>query len=334
MSAVHRGVITSPDAWRGVELTGSTDWLVQLSDDDIDEIDRALRSVLDREVALAAIDRESFALPVLAGKLARCASEVEHGRGFVVLTGFPVDRYTDDQAGMVFWGLGTYLGLPVMQNPRGELLGHVKDYGRQFGRVDVRGYETSAHLPFHSDGCDEVGLMCLRQAKAGGASSIVSALTLHNEILDRHPEFLAPLYRGFHYIRREAAMSDAAVTPHRVPVFGHVGGIVSCRYVRAQIEAGAAKLEQELSTLEIEALNCLDELARDPGLHLDMDLRGGDIQLCNNYSMLHSRTDFEDWPEPGRERHMLRLWLTCRQRRPLPEDFPQLNGYGLAKLPS
>lgn len=334
MSVVHMNVITSPDAWTGAELAGRSDWVETFTDEELGEIDRALRGAQERGLGLLDLDRESFPLPAVAERLARCAREVERGRGFVLLSGFQAERYTDEEAAMVFWGLGTYLGMAVMQNPRGELLGHVKDYGRQFGKIDVRGYETNAHLPFHSDGCDEVGLMCLRRAKSGGASSVVSALALHNELLRRHPEYLAPLYRGFHYIRREAAMSEAAVTPHRVPVFGQIDGLVSCRYIRAQIEAGAKKLEQPLSSLETEALNCLDELAADPRLHLDMDLQPGDIQLCNNYTMLHSRTDFEDWPEPGRERHMLRLWLTCRERRPLPSDFPQLNGYGLARLPS
>ncbi|WP_299452269.1 TauD/TfdA family dioxygenase [uncultured Pigmentiphaga sp.] len=334
MSAVYMHVITSRDAWIGAELAERLDWQISFTNEEVEEIDRALRAARDRNLALLQIDRDTFPLPTVARKLASCAQEVERGLGVVVLSGLPIERYPDDEAGMVFWGLGAYLGLPVMQNPRGELLGHVKDYGRQFGQINVRGYETNAHLPFHTDGCDEVGLMCLRRAKAGGASSVVSAATLHNELLRRYPEYLPPLYRGFHYIRREAALTEAGVTPHRVPVFGQIDGLVSCRYIRAQIEAGAKRIGQPLTSLEIEALDCFDELARDPKLHLDMELQPGDIQLCNNYTVLHSRTDFEDWPEPGRERHLLRLWLTCRERRPLPPDFPQLNGYGLARLPS
>ena len=66
---------------------------------------------------------------------------------------------------------------------------------------------------------------------------MVSAVTIHNEILKRHPEYLAPLYRGFHYIRREAALTDNPVTPHRVPVFGVRDGLVSVRLVRNQINA-------------------------------------------------------------------------------------------------
>src|SRR5690606_10643716 len=150
---------------------------------------------------------------------------------------------------------------------------------RKFGGLDVRGYETNAHLPFHSDGCDLVGLMCLRKAKAGGLSSIVSSLALHDEIRTHHPEYLPVLYRGFHYIKREAAMTDDPVTATRIPVFGQVDGTVSCRYVRAQIEAACTRTGTTLSSLEREALDCMDRLAADPRLHIDMDLQPGDMQL-------------------------------------------------------
>src|SRR5690606_25502472 len=133
----------------------------------------------------------------------RWSTEIEDGRGFVLVRGFPAQDYAVEDAEAVFWGIGSYLGLPVTQNPKGVLMGHVKDYGRKFGNLDVRGYETNAHLPFHSDGCDLVGLMCFRRARNGGQSSIVSALALHNEIAAQHPEYLPILYRGFYYIKRE-----------------------------------------------------------------------------------------------------------------------------------
>lgn len=332
MSTIYSRPITAPSAWKGADMATRTDWIHVFDEEQVAEIDRALRAVQAKGLTLPEIGREQFPLPRTSALLETCGKEVENGLGFVLLRGFPADRYTDEEVGIVFWGLGTYLGLPVTQNPRGELLGHVKDYGRKFGNLDVRGYETNARLSFHSDGCDVVGLMCLRRAKAGGESSVVSALTLHNEILERHPEYLEMLYRGFHYIRREAANTDAPVTPHRIPTFGQVDGLVSCRYIRAQIEAAATKTGKPLSALEIEALDFIDAVAHDPAIRLDMDLTVGDIQLCNNYAMLHSRTDFEDYPEPEKRRHMLRLWLTSRQRRPLPPDFPQHNGYGLGQL--
>ena len=213
-------------------------------------------------LALGEVGRGNFPLPTLAPKLARWLEEIRTGRGFVVLRGLNVTDYTDEEVGLIFWALGAYLGDPVTQNPRGDLLGHVYDHGRRYGDIDVRGYETNAHLPFHSDGCDLVGLLCLRRAKSGGLSSIVSSVTLHNEILRQHPEYLPPLYNGYHYIKREAALTDDPVTANRVPVFGAKDGYVSARLVRNQINAAAPRLGKPLPTF---GTGCIG-FPRQPGL--------------------------------------------------------------------
>ena len=47
-----------------------------------------------------------------------------------------------------------------------------------------------------------------------------------------------------------------------------------------------------------------------------MELQPGDIQLVHNHTILHDRTAFEDYPEPERKRHLLRLWLAPPMRAP------------------
>ena len=220
--------------------------------------------------------------------------EIRTGRGFVVVRGLPVRRYSDDDVGLILWGLGRYLGAPLHQNPQGDLLGHVYDHGRTYGNIDVRGYETNAYLPYHTDAGDMVGLLCLRRGVEGGLSSIVSSVTVHNEILLQHPEYLGLLYNGFYYIRREAALTERGVSERPIPIFGYADGMVSCRYIRNQINAGAVKREVPLTTFERAALDHLDEQTRRADLRLDMDLEPGDIQLINNYTILHSRTGFVD----------------------------------------
>jgi Taurine catabolism dioxygenase TauD, TfdA family len=321
-------LVQHPSAWYGKDLAQDGSWLVHLTPQDLAEIAAAVAGVKQHGLAMAEVGRGSFPLPTLGNKLAQCLEEIRSGRGFVVLRGLNVADYSDDDVGLIFWAIGAYLGIPVTQNPRGDLLGHVYDHGRRYGDIDVRGYETNAHLPFHSDSCDLVGLLCLRKAKSGGLSSIVSSVTLHNEILRQHPEYLAPLYNGFHYIRREAALTDDPVTPYRLPVFGAKDGFISSRLVRNQINAACEKTGTPLAPLERAALDFLDSLAYDPAIHLDMELQLGDMQLCNNYTILHSRTGFEDFAEPERRRHMIRLWLTLRERRPLAEQFPAHDGYG------
>lgn len=328
MSLIFSEIVTGPSAWVGANLIKDPSWIHEFTPGDLAELEAALAGIKAKRLTMKDVRRTDFVLPSLGPKLAEQLEEINRGRGFVVLRGLPVDRYAQGDTECILWGIGTHLGIAVTQSPRGELLGHVFDHGRKYGEIDVRGYETSAHLPFHTDSGDIIALLCLRPAKSGGLSSIVSSITLHNEILRQHPEYLPPLYRGFHYIRREAALGDDPVSAQPIPVFGCAEGLISCRLIRNQINAAYKKMGKPLGTLEKEALDFLASLANSDKYHLDMDLQLGDIQICNNYTILHSRTEFEDWPEPGLGRHMLRLWLSARNRRPLAPEFPQHNGYG------
>ena len=332
MAEILTETVRHPSAWYGRDLVDDPSWIVHLTPTHLAEIAVAMDQVRRRGLPFAALTKDDFPLPTLGPRLGAWQKDVVDGRGFYVLRGLNTGDYTDEDVGTIFWAFGLYLGHAVTQNPRGDLLGHVYDHGRQYGQIDVRGYETNAHLPFHTDSGDVVGLLCLRRSKSGGLSSVVSAVTIHNEILKRHPEYLAPLYRGFHYIRREAALSDSPITPHRLPVFGARDGLISVRLIRNQINAACTKTGVPLEPIEMAALDLFDELAYDPAIHLDMDLQQGDIQFCNNYTILHSRTAFEDYPEIERRRHMVRLWLTMEKRRPLADGFPPHNGYGDRQL--
>jgi len=327
MSSIWMKPIVTPKAWRGDTLARDTSWIVTLTDAEIADVDHALAAAKATGKSLAAVQREDFPLTVMRTRLQQTRAELSDGRGFVVVRGLPVERYGDDDVGLIFWGLGRYLGAPLYQNPQGELLGHVYDHGRTYGNIDVRGYETNAYLPYHTDAGDMVGLLCLRRALSGGLSSIVSSTTVHNEILARHPEYLGLLYNGFYYIRREAALTEHGVSERPIPVFGQQDGVVSCRLIRNQINAGAVKRGVPLTTFETAALDFVDEQTRRPDLRLDMDLEPGDIQFINNYTILHSRTEFVDGPEPRQKRHMLRLWLKFPRPWPLSAEFPSHMGY-------
>lgn len=317
--------------WHGQELARNEDWISTFTPQELDAIDKALQAFKQSGVGLENMTRAEFPLPTLSQKLAEHMDEIRNGRGFVVLRGLPVLRYSDEDAGAIFYGLGLYLGQPLHQNPRGDLLGHVANQGRKFGEMDVRGYETNAQLPFHTDGCEMVGLLCLRPAFRGGMSSIASSVSVYAEIARQHPAYLKPLADGYPYIRREAAFTEAPVSA-RISVFGVAEGVISCRCVPTQIEAAAKSLGKPLEGIEKAAIDKVVELTNDPRFRLDMDLQAGDIQLINNYTVMHSRTEYEDYPEPERARHLLRLWLAFDEPWPLPPDFPRQLGYTKGQL--
>jgi len=202
-------------------------------------------------------------------------------------------------------------------------MAHVADSGRDYATKNVRGYSTRARLRPHCDASDVVGLMCWRTARSGGESLMASALAIFNELLATRPDLLPPLFEGFHYdLRGEGATGDEdEVTVNRVPVFSWFEGRMSCRFNQKSIEDGMKKAGLPLAPLAKEALDAVGELALADGLRYDLTFRPGDIQLLSNHTVLHSRNEFEDWPEPDRRRNLLRLWLNLREARSLAPAF-------------
>jgi hypothetical protein len=251
---------------------------------------------------------------------------VLNGRGFVLIKSLPVDRWTRREAAIAFLAIGVHLGKLRMQNAVGHLLGHVKDLGRSSSDPNTRIYQTRERQTHHTDSCDVVGLLCLRAAKAGGLSSLVSSTTIFNEIRRRRPDLLSVLLQPIETDRR-GEVPEGSKPYFNIPVFNYHDGLVSAIYQRQYIESARRFPGVEpLSTIQREALDLFDELANDPKLNLMMDLEPGDIQLVHNHTILHDRTAFEDYPEPERKRHLLRLWVAPLGARRLPEVFAERFG--------
>jgi hypothetical protein len=179
-------------------------------------------------------DRDDFPLHALAPRLALWADELENGRGFVLLRGLPVQRYSAAEINAAYYGLGLHLGQPVRQNPRGDLLGEVMAVG-DIDDKHTRVYETNLYLPYHSDPSDVVGLLCVRQAQSGGLSSLVSVAAIYNRILAEHPEVLGLYFRHWYF----AHLCEPQ--PSLSPIFSHHLGKLSCRYLRQYIELGHSR---------------------------------------------------------------------------------------------
>ncbi|MEN3330387.1 MAG: hypothetical protein V7638_5194 [Acidobacteriota bacterium] len=310
-------------AWYGLEVKG---WIEQLSEAEISEVKRVI-SELDRSHKnLTSITANDVPLPTLARRLPAVLEEVMKGRGFVLIKGLPVERWTRREAAIAFLVIGVHLGNLRMQNAEGHLLGHVRDLGRLSEDPNTRIYQTRERQTFHTDSCDVVGLMCLRTAKSGGLSSLVSSTTIFNEMRRCRPDLLNVLLQPIETDRR-GEVPEGSKPYFNIPVFNYHDGLVSAIYQRQYIESarrfpGVAPL----TALQVEALDLFDQLANDPKLNLVMELEPGDIQLVHNHTILHDRTAFEDYPEPDRKRHLLRLWLAPPGARPLPEVYKERFG--------
>lgn len=297
-------------AWRGSELSRRDDWYESLTGHEVAELERALEVATKSGKSMGELTAADFPLPTLEKKVDRWRQEVSTGRGFLVFGGVPVQRWGESDSEVFFWCLGQHLGIPGAQNPQRDLLGHVRDTGES--PDEVRHYRTRVNINFHCDAADVVGLLCLNTAKRGGKSRIVSSVSVYNELLRQHPDRVDRLYEPFPMdTKGEGGVRYLPVKPCAYDS-GSLRTFYHTDYFRSASAADGAPL---LSPEDRELLDWYNAIAESPGMYLDMDLRPGDVQLLSNHTVLHARTDFEDYPEPARKRHLLRLWLSLPASR-------------------
>ena len=303
--------IHGPSAWLGSDLSKSHDWVYRLRDAEIAEIDAALRSVQARGIALTEISAEDFPLRTVAPVIRLWENDLHNGRGFVLVRGFPAGRYSEDEIFIVYWGIGQHLGIPVSQNADGDLLGHVRDTGADPDDPSVRLYKTRRRQDFHTDGSDIIGLICLHGGKSGGESQIVSSVSIFNEVLRRRPDLVPLLFEPFYWDAHEQQREGEA--PYWVySICSYSGSQLRTFFVawyirNAQRHDDVPRLTREQNDL----IELIEEIANDPDFRLDMNFEVGDMQFLKNSVILIARGEYEDWDEPAKKRHLLRLWLAA-----------------------
>jgi len=314
-------------AWYGPDMAKRGDWQMPLSPDEIAEIESAVRPVAESQANIAALTAREFPLPTLGPRLrARVENDVLNGRGFLLMRGLPVGRWSMRESATAFFGLGTHLGGARSQNGKGHVLGHVQDLGLDAKDPAVRIYQTHERQTFHTDSCDIVGLLCLKTAKSGGLSALVSSTTIFNEMRRRRPDLLELLFRPVATDRR-GEVPEGQKPYFEIPTFSWYKGYLTAIYQRQYIDSAQRFAEApRLSPEHMEAFDLFDSLTNDPRLHMFMEFKPGDVQWVHNHTILHDRTAFVDWPEPERRRHLLRLWLAAAKARPLPPVFAQRYG--------
>ena len=309
--AVPTAPVQSASAWKGADLQEcQSAWLVQLTGEEIAELEAAINALDDQDVPMEDISRANFRLPGLSVKIAGWRKEIEKGRGFVVVRGLPVADWGEQKAARVYWGIGHHLGLPGAQNPQDELLGHVVNYGEEKDNPHVRRYRTTGHIDFHCDAADAVGLLCLQTAKTGGQSRIVSSTSVFNEICLQRPDLVSRLFEPFMLDRRgEEQQGEAGYFPIPPCRFTPEKGLQTF-YHSEYFRSAERHSDVDIDAAARDILDTYDALCLEPDLQLDMWLEPGDMQFISNHVTIHSRTAYEDWPEPERKRHLLRLWLS------------------------
>lgn len=335
MTALPR--IEGDCVWHGSDMASSRRWIFELTAEEIAALDAALAHVEKQGIAWHDITRENFPLGALAERLKAVREELENGSGMVKLRRIPVERYTEAQLKKLYFGLGKHLGHTLFQNNRGELMREIRDegaavVGERYGQVKTEDNGTflssyartlsNGALRFHTDRCDVVGLLCVRQAANGGVSKLCSSPMVYNTIRERRPDLLEVLCQPF-YRSRFGEEKGAEQVAYPLPIFGLRDGKLTSHYSLTYIEAAAfIPGVPPMTDAQKEALALFQQVMEE--LSFEMVLEPGDIQLLNNHVVYHGRTPFTDDAGQGRDRLLFRLWLSMPNSRPLPEDHTVL----------
>lgn len=321
MSATVRTPINDPAAWRGEDLARRNDWIMTLDDPLLAELDAALDQVEMRGIDALDIRQKDFSLPGFRATRDAILGALEGGLGFILIRGLPVERWGEVRSRRALFGLGTHLGWAEPQDGAGNRLHDVRDIGRKFGSDDkIRYFQTNQRIDFHNDGADMFALCCLHSGHSGGLSRLVSAVELFNEIARRRPEVAAVLQEPFHFdARGQHPDGDRCQV---IPVYAFERNAMSI-IAKMEYIHSAQRFDDvpRLSKMQEEAIELFNSIAEEPGMALEFHLEQGDTLMASNHVVLHGRTAFADEPTSAPARHMLRLWLTIPNGRPLPRHY-------------
>ncbi len=305
--------ISDERAWRASTVDDTAAWHYPLSEDCLDSLKRFIGDTRHNPRPITEISRLSASSNGCGECLQPVLDTLNAGRGFAVVERVPVEQYSVEEVLSMYWLIGQFLGTPMEQNIQGTLLYDVRDTGKNVAQ-GARFSVTNAESSFHNDNSfgeplpDLVGLLCLHPAKSGGQSQLISGYALHNELLKNHPDVLETLYQLFYFDRRGQFKARQSPTS-QFPIFRWSVGELTVRYLYYYIQVGHEQAGKSLTVDQRRALEVVEGLLRRADFRVEFNLQPGQMLFTNNRWVLHNRTAFEDYPDPERRRHYVRLWL-------------------------
>lgn len=308
-------------AWTRATLKPS-DWTVGLGAAARDELRAVVAEIRRAPVPLFLLDPKDFALEACRTTMSEVRGVTQSGPMFAVLDRLPMDEMNRDEAIAVYWLLSSLLARPVAQKITGQMFYDVMDTGAKLKPGSgIRPTVTNVDLRFHNDNSynetppEYVCLLCLHPAKQGGISQVMSVATVHKALESRHPELMPRLYKPFWY-DRHAEHREGEPTTYAAPIFERgAKGEIKARLALSEIYAGYELRGERLDNETTAALAAVQSVFDQPELHVELNFEAGQIQYVNNRATGHARTEFEDFPEPERKRHLVRLWLRDAGKR-------------------
>lgn len=307
--------VSDASAWVPADLETDRGWDVTLEGEHKKDLLAATEAVRDKSIPLGLIDRGVFPLPKCEAVVARIRHQLQDGRGFALLHGFPIENLAHEDIERMYWGFCAHLGIGVTQNGDGTLI-HCVTEGRLRPSQGTRSVGNPGKVAMHVDLADVVSLLCVRQAVDSPHSRLSSSMTLYNRLLAEAPEGMARLLEGFPWDRQnEHGDGETPTTGYRVPVFSEAGGKISCRYNRNWIRKARERAGRGFDAEETRLLDLMDRINDE--IAFEFPFQPGDVQFANNYTTLHGRAPHTPAASEESTRLLMRIWVNMDGLRPV-----------------
>jgi len=314
-------IFEAPSAWEIEDLKSTDDWCFEIDESDGILLRDSIKSLFEQDRDLFSYSPNEFNFGSSWEHIEKAVAEAHHGKGISIVRGLPREDLSQDEFRLLSWAIGLKAGVARPQGLASQYISAVQDAGTDYRAANGRGYSSNAELDFHVDVADLTILTCYNKAKSGGQSMISSGVTAHNYLTKERPDLAEIAYQHFYFSRQEEQAPDEKPV-YSLPLFEVESGNLFCNWNRNRVQS-AQNIEgvPELSKLQKETMDFLDEILTRPELMYTMYLEPGDMQIINNYRMFHSRTGYLDYENDLKKRCLYRLWLSPPDSIKLPESW-------------
>ena len=314
-------IFKAPSAWEIEDLKSTDDWCFEIDESDGILLRDSIKSLFEQDRDLFSYSPNEFNFGSSWEHIEKAVAEAHHGKGISIVRGLPREDLSQDEFRLLSWAIGLKAGVARPQGLASQYISAVQDAGTDYRAANGRGYSSNAELDFHVDVADLTILTCYNKAKSGGQSMISSGVTAHNYLTKERPDLAEIAYQHFYFSRQEEQAPDEQPV-YSLPLFEVESGNLFCNWNRNRVQS-AQNIEgvPELSKLQKETMDFLDEILTRPELMYTMYLEPGDMQIINNYRMFHSRTGYLDYENDLKKRCLYRLWLSPPDSIKLPESW-------------
>ena len=314
-------IFEAPSAWEIEDLKSTNDWCFEIDESDGNLLRDSIKSLFEQDRDLLSYSPSEFDFGSSWEIIEKALLEAHHRKGLSIVRGLPQEDLNQDEFRLLSWAIGLKAGVARPQGLASQYISAVQDAGTDYRAANGRGYSSNAELDFHVDVADLTILTCYNKAKSGGQSIISSGVTAHNYLIKERPDLAEIAYQHFYFSRQQEQAPDEKPF-YSLPLFEEENGNLFCNWNRNRVQS-AQNIEgvPELSKLQNETMNFLDEILIRPELMYTMYLEPGDIQIINNYRMFHSRTGYLDFENDLQKRCLYRLWLAPPDSIKLPESW-------------